>query len=117
MISPSDELARIWFSELNRLIFDNKLGPVDIEITNLLETDQLLGECQLLQYQDSDDPDEYKIRLNNKFKSEQLFLSILGHEMVHMYQFSINDTGNHNKIFYSFREKFIDQDLLLSLRY
>jgi len=36
----------------------------------------------------------------------QDFVDTLGHEMVHLYQMAnVGDTGNHNKLFYSFRPK------------
>ena len=49
--------------------------------------------------------------LSNKSKSihksnKKEFVETLAHEMIHLYQMNYKgDTGNHNKLFYSFRPK------------
>jgi len=41
-----------------------------------------------------------------QYKSKKDFVDTLGHEMVHLYQMAnLGDTGNHNKLFYSFGPK------------
>ena len=46
------------------------------------------------------------------------FLQILAHEMVHVWQLMVNgDTGNHNKHFYSWKEKFKEHNLDLKRCY
>jgi len=46
------------------------------------------------------------------------FLQILAHEMVHVWQLMVNgDTGNHNKHFYSWKEKFKEHNLNLKRCY
>ena len=40
------------------------------------------------------------------YKSKKDFVDTLGHEMVHLYQMANKgDSGNHNKLFYSFEPK------------
>ena len=40
------------------------------------------------------------------YRNKKDFVDTLGHEMVHLYQMAnLGDTGNHNKVFYSFRPK------------
>ena len=43
------------------------------------------------------------------------FLSVLGHEMVHMYQMEYvdGDSGLHNESFYQWKEKFTKHGLVL----
>ena len=42
-----------------------------------------------------------------KYKNKLEFLNTISHEMVHLWQQTImKDTGNHNKIFFSFKSKF-----------
>ena len=37
------------------------------------------------------------------YRNKKDFVDTLGHEMVHLYQMiNVGDTGNHNKLFYSF---------------
>jgi len=41
-----------------------------------------------------------------EYKDKKDFVDTLGHEMVHLYQMAnLGDTGNHNKLFYSFGPK------------
>ena len=41
-----------------------------------------------------------------KYPNFQYFLDTLCHEMVHLYQMqNLGDTGNHNKLFWSFEKK------------
>ena len=49
------------------------------------------------------------------FQNMKHFINVLGHEMVHHYQYTIQgDTGNHNKKFYRWRNKFEKMGLELS---
>jgi len=50
-----------------------------------------------------------------KYKNKSEFFNTLSHEMVHLWQQTImKDTGNHNKLFFSFRSKFKRLNLHLS---
>jgi hypothetical protein len=50
-----------------------------------------------------------------KYKNKLEFLNTLAHEMVHLWQQTVmQDTGNHNKLFWSFRSKFKKLNLRLS---
>ena len=50
-----------------------------------------------------------------KYKNKLEFLNTLAHEMVHLWQQTVmKDTGNHNKLFFSFRSKFKKINLHLS---
>ena len=49
-----------------------------------------------------------------KYKNKLEFLNTISHEMVHLWQQTImKDTGNHNKIFFSFKSKFKRLNLTL----
>ena len=44
--------------------------------------------------------------MDTKYDTKKDFLDTLAHEMVHLYQFTqLNDSGAHNKLFYSFSSK------------
>ena len=48
----------------------------------------------------------YRIELHCKFPTWKDFIETLAHEMIHLWQMNHKgDTGNHNKLFYSFRPK------------
>jgi hypothetical protein len=50
-----------------------------------------------------------------KYKNKLEFLNTLAHDMVHLWQQTVmHDTGNHNKLFWSFRSKFKKLNLRLS---
>ena len=57
--------------------------------------------------------------LPNNFLDFREFASILGHEMVHFYQFTVlkMNSGNHNKDFYKFKKKFQKLGLDLQREY
>jgi sensor c-di-GMP phosphodiesterase-like protein len=49
---------------------------------------------------------QFHLEMLPEYRDKRDFVETLGHEMVHLYQMAnIGDTGNHNKIFYSFRPK------------
>src|SRR5210317_1178726 len=48
----------------------------------------------------------YHLEMLPTYRNKKDFVDTLGHEMVHLYQMANKgDTGNHNKLFYSFRPK------------
>ena len=48
----------------------------------------------------------YHLEMLPYYHNKKEFVDTLGHEMVHLYQMAnVGDTGNHNKLFYSFRPK------------
>ena len=57
----------------------------------------------------------FVLEMMPKYKNKMEFLNTLAHEMVHLWQQTIKkDTGNHNKLFFSFRNKFKRLNLKLS---
>lgn len=92
-----------FFKMLNVGIFDNKLSPFnDIEIKEL-KYQKCLGQVVMFEYKGKGTK-LYKLEMDKVYDSKRDFLDTLAHEMVHLYQFThCNDTGNHNKLFYSFK--------------
>ena len=43
---------------------------------------------------------EYFIALNNRFPSYKLFRSVVAHEMIHLWQFSMGMEGDHDSTFF-----------------
>ena len=49
---------------------------------------------------------QFHLEMQPTYRNKKEFVDTLGHEMVHLYQMvNVGDTGNHNKLFYSFRPK------------
>jgi hypothetical protein len=49
---------------------------------------------------------QFHLEMLPYYRNKKDFVDTLGHEMVHLYQMAnVGDTGNHNKLFYSFRPK------------
>ena len=93
-----------YFRMLNQGIFDNKLGSFnDIEIKEL-KYSKCMGQVIQLEWKRKGTK-MYKLEMDKKYNTKKDFLETLAHEMVHLYQFLTNDTGNHNKLFYSFSPK------------
>ena len=93
-----------YFTMLNQGIFDNKLGAFnDIEIREL-KYSKCMGQVIQLEWKRKGTK-MYKLEMDKKYNTKKDFLETLAHEMVHLYQFLTNDTGNHNKLFYSFAPK------------
>jgi len=44
--------------------------------------------------------------MNTTYANKRQFIDTLAHEIVHLYQMrNVGDSGNHNKLFYSFKPK------------
>lgn len=102
----------LWFRYINRAVFNNELPDFDkIIIKKWLK--QAMG--QVCAYPDKD-PKRFELEMLRKYNTKKDFIETLAHEMIHLYQFALKkDTGNHNRIFYSFRPRFKFIGLGLSL--
>ena len=91
-----------YFKLINQAVFDNKLSPFnDIEIKDLTRQ-QCVGQVIILEWKRKGTR-VYKLEMLPEYKDKKDFVDTLGHEMVHLYQMAnLGDTGNHNKLFYSF---------------
>jgi len=91
-----------YFKLINQAVFDNKLSPFnDIEIKDLTRQ-KCVGQVIILEWKRKGTR-VYKLEMLPEYKDKKDFVDTLGHEMVHLYQMAnLGDTGNHNKLFYSF---------------
>ena len=94
-----------YFKLINQAVFDNKLSPFnDIEIKDLTRQ-KCVGQVIILEWKRKGTR-VYKLEMLPEYKDKKEFVDTLGHEMVHLYQMAnLGDTGNHNKLFYSFGPK------------
>tara|TARA_E500000178_G_scaffold194253_1_gene192227 strand:- start:26 stop:451 length:426 start_codon:yes stop_codon:yes gene_type:complete len=101
-----------YFKIFNKLLFKNKLNPFnDIKIKRIIKGS---GQCvEYLSYRKG--TTFFVLEMMPKYKNKLEFLNTLAHEMVHLWQQTVkHDTGNHNKLFWSFRTKFKKFNLRLS---
>ena len=101
-----------YFKYFNKILFKDKLNSFnDIQIKRLVKAS---GQCvENISY--SKGTSFFVLEMMPKYKNKTEFLNTLSHEMVHLWQQTVmNDTGNHNKLFFSFKPKFKKLNLTLS---
>ena len=103
---------RNYFKIFNKSLFKNELNPFnDVKIKRIVRGS---GQCvEYISYRKG--TNFFVLEMMPKYKNKMEFLNTLSHEMVHLWQQMIKkDTGNHNKLFFSFRNKFKRLNLKLS---
>lgn len=97
-----------FFKMINKAIFDNKLSPFnEIVIRQIRDSSPkyCYGQVEILEWKRKGTR-VYRLQMNPYYRNKKEFVDTLGHEMVHLYQMAnVGDTGNHNKLFYSFRPR------------
>ena len=94
-----------YFKMLNKGIFDNKLPPFNDILIKELKRQNCLGQVVTIDWKRKG-TQIIVLEMDKQYESKKDFLDTLAHEMVHLYQFThVNDTGAHNKLFYSFEPK------------
>ena len=103
---------RNYFKIFNKSLFKSKLNPFnDVMIKRIVGGS---GQCvEYISYRKG--TNRFVLEMMPKYKNKMEFLNTLSHEMVHLWQQTImKDTGNHNKLFFSFKNKFKRLNLKLS---
>ena len=103
---------RNYFKIFNKSLFKNELNPFnDVKIKRIVRGS---GQCvEYISYRKG--TNFFVLEMMPKYKNKMEFLNTLSHEMVHLWQQTIKkDTGDHNKLFFSFRNKFKRLNLKLS---
>lgn len=88
----TNDAARYWFRIINHCVWHDQLPDFDtIQIRPFVKNWAMCIE-------DTDNPEQtkYRLAINIYFPSFKLFLDVLAHEMVHLHQFMIGDTGEHH---------------------
>ena len=96
-----------YFKIINEAVFDNKLSPFNkIDIRQIRDRKKYCyGFVEVLEWKRKGTR-VYRLQMQPQYKTKRDFVDTLGHEMVHLYQMAnLGDTGNHNKVFYSFEPK------------
>ena len=103
---------RNYFKIFNKSLFKNALNSFNnVKIKKIVRGS---GQCvEYISYRKG--TNFFVLEMMPKYKNKMEFLNTLAHEMVHLWQQTIKkDTGNHNKLFFSFRNKFKRLNLKLS---
>jgi len=98
-----------FFNMINKAIFKNKLSPFnEIKIKRIYKDASkkfCYGLVEIIERKRKGTR-SYSLEMLPSYRNKKEFVDTLGHEMVHLYQMANKgDTGNHNKLFYSFRPK------------
>ena len=98
-----------YFKVLNKALFKNILQPFnDIQI-KIIYKDESKKFCygQVTTWMwERKGTQQFWLEMLPTYRKKKEFVETLAHEMIHLWQMNIKgDTGNHNKIFYSFRPK------------
>ena len=100
-----------YFKYFNKILFEDKLNPFnDVKIKKMIKAS---GQCieNISYYKGTS---FFVLEMMPRYKNKLEFLNTISHEMVHLWQQTImKDTGNHNKIFFSFKSKFKRLNLTL----
>ena len=98
-----------YFDIINKSVFDNVLSPFNDIIIKKIYRDKTKKYCygQVVVWEwKRKGTRVFHLEMLPEYRNKKDFVDTLGHEMVHLYQMAnIGDTGNHNKLFYSFRPK------------
>lgn len=95
----TEQLVRYWWSVLNVAVFYGKLSkPIKVETKQLKGS---FGEAEV----NTKHKGRINIRLQNKFLSKCLFLTVLLHEMVHAWEHQHHTVMGHGKRFYAWKNR------------
>jgi surface antigen len=98
-----------YFGIINTSVFNSKLAPFnDIKIKKIYKDESkkyCYGQVTVWEWKRKGSQ-QFHLEMQPTYRNKKEFVDTLGHEMVHLYQMAnVGDTGNHNKLFYSFRPK------------
>ena len=98
-----------YFNVINKALFKNILQPFnDIQIKKIYkdETKKFCYGQVTTWVWERKGTQQFWLEMLPSYRNKKEFVETLAHEMIHLWQMNIKgDTGNHNKIFYSFRPK------------
>jgi type I site-specific restriction endonuclease len=101
---------KYYFGMINKAVFKNKLSPFNEILIKKIYKDKKTcthtwGQVVSWEWKRKGTK-QYCLEMLPEYNSKRDFVDTLGHEMVHLYQMAnVGDSGNHNKLFYSFRPK------------
>lgn len=110
---------RYWFGIINEDIFENMLTNfTKVTITEDLHTGRkIFAECECCYDVDGDLISN--LEMTDEFTDIRLFLNVLGHEMVHLWESTYKNTMTHSKktFFGPWKAKFAEHGMTLAKVY
>lgn len=97
-----------WFDILNEQIFGKKLS-----IFGKIKITKLENYHALFHYFSRKDNEPTELEMNKTFKNEKLFVEILAHEMIHLFQYQYNEPLGHGPSFWVWSDIFTLKGLKL----
>lgn len=107
---PTIADCREVFSNVNRNVFNNELRMPNFR---LVYSQEFWGEC----IGDIDDSTKCTIKINKSFLSKRLFVYTLAHEMVHQWEWLVNDNMTHGPAFFQWRNELAKFGIVLTRKY
>ena len=109
-----------YFNMINKAVFKNLLAPFnDIQIKKIYSDEtkkKCYGQVTVWEWKRKGSQ-QFHLEMLPYYRNKKDFVDTLGHEMVHLYQMANKgDSGNHNKLFYSFEPKLKSIGLRLSIK-
>ena len=98
-----------YFNVINKALFKNVLQPFnDIQIKKIYKDESkkfCYGQVTTWVWERKG-TQQFWLEMLPTYRNKKEFVETLAHEMIHLWQMNHKgDTGNHNKLFYSFRPK------------
>jgi hypothetical protein len=110
---PTIKEVRIWFAILNDIVFHGVLPKFRYIILNTKKC--YYGACN---GHELNGKLWCELELQPEFKDFAFFIAILAHEMIHMYQWTINKRGmSHGPYFWVWAKEFKKYDIPLFVKY
>ena len=103
------DCREIW-RNINRNVFNNELKMPSFR---LVYTKAFWGECQGV----LNDQTQVKMKINKSFLSKRLFINTMAHEMVHQWEWLVNENMTHGPQFFLWREQLANYNITLSRCY
>ena len=107
---PTIADCREVFRNINRNVFNNELKMPSFR---LVYTKAFWGECEGVLY----DQTKVKMKINKSFLSKRLFINTMAHEMVHQWEWLVNDNMTHGPQFFLWKDQLANYNITLSRCY
>lgn len=107
---PTIQDCREVFTQINNQVF---LGELKMPSFRLVYTKAFWGECTGV----LEDQTKVIIKMNKSFLSRRLFINTMAHEMVHQWEWLVNENMTHGPQFFQWREQLAKFNITLSRCY
>lgn len=103
---PTKHSITRWFNILNDVVFSNALDK--FKTITIKQMKKAWGECH------GNEDETCDLIIHNRFNSKQQFIEVLGHEMIHQYQWLYENDMDHGESFFAWKKIFNNCNLELS---